>query len=545
MGGRVSTLVSQLDRDMISAILIAILTFIMVVVAILFEKYRPESGNFHKFEVLNVLDGRTLAVEWLEHEEGTIPEGFSQFQVSGIWSDVDKEPSALYETRVQFLKDQLVKREISARTHIVVISPPPPPPHFDSEDSDYGPEPSQEQRKILEVMNDRSEVLLDDGTSLNELMLEKGYAAFDFTELRLLEEDRARYTAAEARATQTGQGIWSSQEYGRLYQDIRAKFELRERLKESGSVFYVLTQIALVIVTLTLMYVSRQDSLNFKAATKLLAIPVAMLMIELTRRTWVQFRPEKDLNFAYLYSYYFLVTGAIIWLGVKQLFVLVAHGPLKEWQTLWRISRARRAVRNFFIALWCSILLYSLAYRFFGGVDSLKTATYFSFSQTFSLNLPIIIEKTKALNTVVVVHSISIYLLLLLFGSLVPGLKNKPLSLSIRSALVLCVSSLFTLTLAVASMFANLFYYNIHLEGFNRPLDLQESFFLALQLIIGKTYSDVYPLSGWMMIFQLVEIHLGLFLKVVALRFIFSVLRRAVETTQTAEDQVSISQEIR
>src|SRR6185369_16883684 len=415
---------TRLAREWIAPTLILILTLGMLVAAIFYGKRGPEAGAFHNFEVQDVIDGKTLSVRWLDNEEGILNDGVSRFEITGIWSDKDKEPEAWYENRVEFFKDRLLQRVIRVRTHIVVVVPSSS--EAKDEDGDYSPPGPQEPTKVLDVINSGSEVLLEDGTSLSEQTLEEGYAAFDFLDQRLAEEDRFRYDAAEQRAKQKALGIWSSQETAQTYSATREKYELREHLKRTGSIYYILFQLLFGVVILVLMYAARNDTPSFYAAAKLLILPVAMLMTELTRRTWIQMRPDDDLILP-LYGFYLVVAASIIGLGVKQFIVLVAYGPLKEWQTLWRISRARRALRYFAIALLCSVFVYGLAYRFFGDARSLKTAAILSFSQTYSLNLPVVIERTTALNTISTLQTVSIWVLLLVFGSLVPGLREKPI----------------------------------------------------------------------------------------------------------------------
>lgn len=495
--------------------------------------FGPSHGSFTKYEVFDVIDGKSLRVHWLEREAG-VYEGGNEISLRGIWSDKAQEPETHYNARLQFFRQKLSGQTIEAESELQVVDPnPPEPPDFGSNSYD---EPRRPVTARMPVMVFRtplkpSEVLLNDGSSLNQFLLANGYAAFDFTNDFLEKDDRARYEAAEAQARSARLGIWSSPDSVQKYVVARELFERKERLKRTGFGFYVLTQILLILVTAILMWISHKHygSESFIAVSKLLAIPGALLLIAFVRLVWTtgalqSENPAVDRAYAAYLTMIFIV---VFW-GAKQFITLVAQGPLREWQTLWQSSQAKKAIRLFFIGLGVLIFVFALTYRLVGGVDSILASLKISLSQTLNLGYPF--PKTSAIEKVVYAQNLSLWGWLLFCPAFVPNLKDEQsANLSLPKAIFITLVSLAVLVLVTASVFANIFYYNIHLDGFSRPLDLAECFFLALLTFIGKSYQDIYPTSGWMVLSQSLEVCIVLALKLVAFKFIFSRVKNAAE----------------
>jgi len=513
---------------------IVLLLQLVLIPIILFlpRALQSSGGSFHKYEVLDVIDGKTLKVHLLEFEKG-VHEGGNEMELMGIWSDEDQEPETLYQNRLQFFRQRLVGQTIQGQVTFYVVDPNPPEPPSGLGDNSLGrPGPSRIRQPIMLFKTPQrpSEVRLNERASLNQLLLANGYAAFDFTDRFLGKNDRARYEAAEAQARTARLGVWSSPELSQKYITAREAFERKERLQRAGLGFYLLTQALLIAVTVILMYVSRKNygQASFVAVSKLLAIPGVLLLVVFLRLIWTRPFKAEDPNTQMLYGFYLFTVSAIFLWGLKQFFTLVALGPLREWQILWKSSKAKRAIWVFLLGLGISILLFTILYRFAGGIDSLPASLRISLSQTLNLGYPL--PKTAAFGNVVLAQSVLLRLWPFLCAAFVPGLKEeRAANLSLSNAIFTSLISVVLLVLVIASVFANIFYYNIQLEGFSRPLDLAECFFLALFTSIGKSYGDVYPTSGWMVIAQSLEVLLVMLLQLVALRFILSSVTRAVE----------------
>ena len=479
------------------------------VILFLPRAFQSSGGPFHKYEVLDVIDGKTLKVHLLELEKDVYEGDDHEMQLMGIWSDKDQEPESLYQNRLQFFHQRLVGQTIQGQVTFYFFDPNPPEPRRGLGDNS-GPVGTTRVRQPImrfETPQRPSEVLMSDGASLNQFLLANGYAAFDFTDRFLGKDDRARYEAAEAQARTARRGIWSSPESSQKYISAREAFERRERLQRAGLGSYLLTQALLIAVTVILMFVSRKNygQASFVAVSKLLAIPGVLLLVVFLRLIWTAPFRSADPNAQALYGFYLFTVGAIFLWGLKQFLTLVALGPLKEWQILWKSSKAKRAIWVFLLGLGVSILLFAILYRFAGGIDSLSASLRISLSQTLNLGYPL--PTTAAFGNVVLAQSVLLRLWPFLCAAFVPGLKEeRAANLSLSNAIFTSLISVVLLVLVVASVFANIFYYNIQLEGFSRPLDLAECFFLALFTSIGKSYGDVYPTSGWMVLAQSLEV---------------------------------------
>lgn len=523
--------------------IVTVLSFLFILLApFVPSMFDFSSGRYSNFKVLDVVDGRTLKVRSLEQEDGVYPEG-GDLRLGGILSDKSSEFDTFYENRIQFFREHLLGHTIQGQVYLQYNDPNPPsvqlPGSLDNIRINRLP-PVRQPPFVLEVLSVPSEVLLKDGTSLNELLLARGYAFLDFTDLHRSKKDQERYESAQERARTANLGIWSSPESVRAYQTLRDKFELQESLKRAGLVYYIITQVGLAIVILMLMYVSRQDKTDkgrksYVAASKLLAFPGTLLLVELLRWTWMWPLRKSDPYGNMLYAFHLFFVGLIIFWGGTQFFTLVRHGPLKEWQTLWAISEARRVVWSFFSLLWCLILIFGIVYRIFGGAGSLGTSMHLSLSKALSLGYPVTIPKTLALDYIMVLNHYAAWLLLAFCVVFVPEPREKPEPPTLRRAVFLSLSSCVILVLVVASVFANLYYYNIHLDGFSRPLNLAECFLFALTPILKTSYGNVYASSNWLMILHIIEIHLIFFLYLVGWRSILTVVKEAVARRHAAK----------
>ena len=511
---------------------ITVFIFVLVPLTLFFSRARhSSSGPFYKYAVLDVIDGRTLKVHLLDIEKGVNEKG-NEMQLMGIWSDKDQEPDTAYQSRLEFLRQQVAGKTVQGEAEIQVVDPNPPEPSYNSN----SPISSQPYRQKLPLIFFRkpqrpAEVRLPDNTSVNELLLINGYAAFDFSDRWLAQEDRARYETAETQARSAMRGIWSTPESVQKYITIREVFERKERLKRAGLGFYLLTQLVLVSVIGILMLATKRacDKKSFLAVSKLLVIPGALLLVIFLRLVLTEVLQYEDAEAGWLLyaSYLVVLFAACIWAAI-QFIALVAHGPLREWQSLWKSSQAVKAIHIFLIGLGVSILLFSPIYHLAGGINSLLESLRISFSQTLSLGYPL--PKTATVQKVAWAQSYCLLAWGLLCGAFVPNLRseNSP-STSLKHTIFTSLSSLAVLVLLVASVFANIFYYNIHFNGFNRLLDLGECFLLAMLPFIRKTYGDVYPTSAWMAVIESLEVCLVLVLQLVALKFIFSSVRTAFE----------------
>jgi hypothetical protein len=527
---------------------IILLVFLLVLFpAMLFFERHSSSGVFSKYEVRNVIDGKTLRVHLLELEEGA-HEGADEMPLMGIWSDQNQEPENNYQNRLKFLQSKLVGQTIKGQWRIYVDPNPPEPPDF-GPNASVRPQPYREKlpKQYFQTPQKPSEVLLNDGVSLNQLLLENGYAAFDFTDNLLDKEDRERYEAAEAKARVAQLGVWSSPESVQKYVTARELFERNEGLKKSGLGFYLLTQAGLILIIAILMCISKKyyGRESFVAALKLLSIPGVLLLVVFARRIWTTAAYQSgdpNTRFGYLF-YLFLILAAVVW-GASQFGAIVARGPLQEWKTLWKSSQAKRAIWLFFIGLGSLIIVFALTYRLAGGANSIGASLWISFSQALTLGYPL--PKTGAVEIVAVVQNRLLWLWTVLCGYFVPNVRVESwINLSLKKAVFVSLTSFAVLALMMASVFANIFYYNIHVNGFSRPLDLAECFVLALLTFLRTSFRDVYPTSGWMAMVQSLESCIALLLQLVLFRFIFSSVRKAVEQGQGSKESPPVNNPVR
>jgi hypothetical protein len=524
-----SRLPEGMDREDLLAILggaAAILGLLAFLVWDLFPHENLLPPGYQKFRVVGVFDDRTLKVEWLEKGDG-LPCG-DRLGLKGIWSDRDREPASFYRQRREFLASRLIGRTVRGGVHIKVVSLPPPNPQTSFSEDRFGrpppvETPSVERLQILEEIDAPSEVLLEDGTSLNELLLAQGYAVVDFTDLRLSPREHARYAAAEAQARAARRGLWNSAPAAQAYTAARERYKEQERLRRSGTLLYVLAQVLLAAVILVLRRACRSDPVSFAATSKLLAVPGALVSFELLRWIWTRPFPKDEPSL--VQPFIFGLLAALAW-GAWQTFLLVAYGPVHEWQALWTISRAKRVVLQFFAALWSVVILFGFAYAAAGGAGGFLESMQLSLSETFHLGQPLAAVNPR-LHGVSVAHAFTVFLLLALYGVLIPPLKDRRLPLSLRSAITLSLSSFLVLALVVASVFANLFYFSISFGGFQPLLDRGTSFLMAAALAMGFSYEGVHATSAWTYLVQIFEAHISFFLQIVALRFIFSSVDRA------------------
>jgi hypothetical protein len=522
----------QRNSEWLWLAVLIVLTVVGFPILILFMTEKHSSrGGFYKYEVLGVIDGRTLKVNLLDQEKGVHAEG-NEMQLMGVWSDKNQESDIIYQNRLQFLQQQVVGKTIQGQAHLKVVDPnPPEPPEGYNQNSPFHSDQYRPKRPVeyFRTPQKPAEVRLEDGTSLNELLLVNGYAAFDFSDRFLAEDDQARYLAAEAQARAAQRGIWSSAESARKYTSLKELFEHKERLKRAGLGFYFLTQIVLISVTLMLMWASQKfyGKESFIAASKLLVIPGLLLLVILLRFFLTNAFPNEDSPDALkLYFFYLLVViAACVWAAI-QFVTIVREGPLREWQTLWKSSQAVEAIWIFLIGLAGLTILFGLLFRFAGGMSSLLASLQVSFSQTLNLGYPV--PQTAAVQKVATAQSYLLWAWVILCGFFgVSPRAEGSTTLSLRNAIFKSLSSLAVLVLVVASVFANIFYYNIHFNWFNRPLDLGECFLLAMLPFIKKSYSGVYPTSAWMVVLQSLEVCLVMLLQLVAWKFIFASVKNA------------------
>ncbi len=471
------------------------------------------AGDLRRFRALDVVDGRTLRVLWLEENiqlglKRPASTEVSYLRLRGIWSDKNKEPTESYESRVRFLQKYVQGQVITAavRLTVTIVSrrPPREPITLESE------EPEQP-----------SEVILADGSSVNEALLEQGYAVVDITWRYLGKKDRERYEAAEARARATNRGIWSSGETGQVYLGIKERLQREQILKDRGTAFYLIAQLLLTLVVVALIYVTHNDPASFAAALKLLVLPFVLAFAELLRATWPPWGPLSEGQ--YVFGYWVLVAATFLWV-VRQMLILLVSGPLGEWRTLWTKSEAVQAVVGFFLTLWGLIFSFGLLYRIIGVSGSTWEGLHLSMVHMLNLGYQVPIMSGSAFDAIVLFEKLVKWVMLLLFGAMVPRLHAG--AVWKRSALVVSVCSFLVFALAISSAFTNLYYFNVDLEGFSRPLDRREAFLFALATFALVSYSNVYATSKSMLLGQIVEIHFGLFMGLVGARFLFASLQR-------------------
>jgi hypothetical protein len=487
------------------------------------------------FRVIDVADDGVIELLWLEPREFYHPEfsppksestgrETSRMQLLGIWSVKEREPYGAYENRARFLKEQLLNKTVKAHTHRVfpVIL--------------AGGGEEAENAKALRPGYEEigRELWLEDGQKFNELVLEKGYAIFDFVDFdsskglfSLTAENRQRYEAAEAQARNAALGIWSLPDSVNVYQNI----EHLEKLKHSGAIFYVLTQVFTAFIVLLLIYLARRDPKSTVVPYGLLWLPLILLLPELLRTfgLYGDSRTSSLSDIGHVLGlakilYLVLVLGTIV-LVVTQLFRLVAYGPLQQWGELWLVEGAWFAIARYFVLLWSIALLFGVIFYLShcgGFIPSIKA----SFSNVLKLGYAPL-TAFRHCKWISQLEAVAFFLLpfTLLY---IPEAKTQPSEASVRTQMLVSISSVLIILLVIASVFTNLYFFNIDLNGFNVPLDRIESFFFALAPIRFGSYEGVYATSKWMLFAQVVEVHLALFMGAIGLRSINAIVGRAI-----------------
>ena len=142
----------------------------------------------HAFRVMEVASGYELRISDIGLTAAGKPSfdsvGETQIKLAGIISDPALEPASAYQQRIQFLRT-LVGQNITARTFYQRTS----------------------MVSTVTQVEYPGEAVMQDGRSLNEVLLHDGYAIFNIND-DLYPDERRRLDAAENDAISHKRGVW-------------------------------------------------------------------------------------------------------------------------------------------------------------------------------------------------------------------------------------------------------------------------------------------------------------------------------------------------
>jgi len=289
----------------------------------------------HAFRVMEVASGYELRISDIGLTAAGKPSfdsvGETQIKLAGIISDPALEPASAYQQRIQFLRT-LVGQNITARTFYQRTS----------------------MVSTVTQVEYPGEAVMQDGRSLNEVLLHDGYAIFNIND-DLYPDERRRLDAAENDAISHKRGVWAGaweQEYVQLRSQVRQANDESTKLEVlSRSDFrpYLYVQFVLLCSIGVLIVCTRSDPPTNRLAKKYLFVPCLLLFPELGSQfwsadSWSTRGGYKFEAFTILQLLYFILVPILLVVGVFVFVDFLRFGPLRLWETVLAQAKTRRRV---------------------------------------------------------------------------------------------------------------------------------------------------------------------------------------------------------
>jgi hypothetical protein len=472
---------------------------VLILLLVSSATYASVGPELYQFEVIGILNGNTIQVRWRQAPPaGSFSSEKAWVELVGIWSDPAREPLSAYARRLQFLtslQGRLVRVPITFQgAPGGAIARPESP----------------------------AEVLLEDGTSVNEFLLKNGLTILnEATTSGLSPAELMRYQAAETEASTRHLGIWAGepQPYTEAKTLMRREREWKARQREGLGLFLVV-QVILTMSILWLLYLHWNNPIAQKATLSLLCLPLGFLAV-------AAFSAGSDAWFARKFPVLAVygIEAALIFtaLAILNFVRLVVRGPAELWGAVGIGVRRAQSVFLFFGGLWVLIALFALVYRV-GGAASWSTAL--SYSSSITLGVPATLLSQGAqfgfrFDEISLVERIA-FIIWLGFCAAKIRPKSTFQSRTRRWNVGVAMASMLIVNISVVTGFALCFFAALGHAGLIEALNRSNCFWFSLATLFRQGSAAIPPGAPWIKLLQIIEVHLGLFLALVGFRVIYA-----------------------
>lgn len=486
------------------ALAVLLLRALTVLALLLVTKsiYAFDAKNLDRFEVIGVENGNTIRLDWRKRPSADSYPKQPSIRLVGIWSMPDHEPPSYYARRLEFLR-ALQGSTVQART-ITETHFAPGSEHFYS---------------IFVSPESPAEVFLENGASLNELLLRNGLAMLDEGPLNGLSlAEFTRYKAAETEARTRTIGIWASDSHAYLEAKERMQNDQITKARQKADWRGALVlQIVLLLSILALLYLHANNPIAQKATLSLLVIPLGFLLAmfggtdPLTARTNPQLAGRSAVAILFFFG-----------LAIFNFVRLVVKGPGELWGVVWIGVRRSRSIFLFFAGLWTLIILFAAVYRF-GGIETWGPALKYSSSIMFGLPAADLSQNkwfNLSISTISLVEKVALIMWLGLCAARIRPDSSFPVETR-KWNVAVAVASMVTVNISVVSCFAICFLLGFEIAGLE-DLTRSDAFWFSVATLFRQSHHIMAPDSLWIRLFQIIEVHVGMFLGLVGFRVIYA-----------------------
>jgi len=376
--------------------------------------------------------------------------------------------------------------------------------------------------RVLAAPESPAEVLLEDGTSVNEFLLKNGLAMLNEGQTSgLSTAELMRYKAAETEANTGHVGIWAGepQPYTEAKTLMRRGQERMARQRETLGLLLVV-QAILTMSILSLLYLHWNSPIARKATLSLLFLPLGFLTLVMYITGPIAWLVRKS---PLTFVYWMLAVSVCSTFAFLNFVRLVARGPAELWGAVGIGVRRAQSVFLFFAGMWVLIALFAFVYRV-GGAGSWSTAL--SYSSSITLGLPITLVSQGAqfgfrFDNISLVERIAFFIWLGLCAARIRP-KSTFQSRTRRWNVGVAVASMLIVSISVVTFFALCFFAALGHAGLIEALNRSNCFWFSLATLFRQGSAAIPLDAPWIRLLQIIELHLGLFLGLVGFRVIYA-----------------------
>jgi hypothetical protein len=367
-----------------------------------------------------------------------------------------------------------------------------------------------------------AEILLEDGTSVNEFLLKNGLAMLDEGPTSgLSAAELTRYKAAETEASTRHLGIWASesQPYIQAKTPMQREQEWKERERDELGLF-LLMQAILTMSILWLLYLHWNNPIALRATLSLLYLPLGFLLMVTFSAGSTGWLFRKGPVVALYVIAIILICMALAILNFVR---LVVRGPAELWGAVGVGVRRAQSVFLFFVGLWVLIALFTLVYRV-GGTKSWRTALSHSSSNALGVPATLLSQGAQLghrFSEISLVERIA-FIVWLGFCAAKIAPKSKFQSRTKRWNVSVAVASMLIVNISVVTGFALCFFAALWHSGLIEPVNRSNYLWFSLATFFRQGSAAIPVESRWVQLLQIIELHVGLFLGLVGFRVIYA-----------------------